>query len=259
MRNKFLKLLKYYAGDLKAEISNDHHRAFVRFVSSYSANITRELFSKPSMGSREAEIQIPGTMENPHDVMDRRDMVEEYLRMTLGYAESTGPVKYESNEPSKLNDDTDQGSVAEGAGEEEQYDGSLKHLKQMECFILESIAYQTLCRRVHEFIYPTLRSPLQDLVAMWSRPDHRYHAYVTRYKLSNTVAELQYIHTSKIRLERSENTDHYLWMIISYCQNGIECWTGEHWDWWPLPACSRPLDEGETRIRWECVSGLFLE
>jgi hypothetical protein len=254
MRNNFRKLLKLYAGDLKAEISNDYHRAFVGFVSSYSTNITRELFSKSPIGDGEVEIRIPEPGEDPHDVMNRRDIVEEYLHMTVGHAESTDSLEYESNDPSKRSDDSDQDSVAEGAGEEEPYDGSLMHLKQMERFILESVAYQTLCRRLHEFIYPTMQSRLRDLVAMWSRPDHRYHAYVTRYKLSNTVAELQNIHPSKIRFERSQKAAHHLWKIMSSCQNGIECWTGEHWDWWPLPACSRPLDEEETRVRWECVS-----
>ncbi|RDL36050.1 uncharacterized protein BP5553_06662 [Venustampulla echinocandica] len=255
MRNNFRKLLKHFAGDLKAEISTDHHRAIVAFVSSYSTNITRELFSKPSLGDWEVEVRIPEPVGNPHTAMDRRDMVEEYLHMTFDSIESTDPTNFDSNDPSKLSDDSDQDSVAEGAGEEEPYDDSLKHLEQLECFILESVAYQTLCRRLHEFIYPTLRSRLRGLVAMWSRLDHRYHAYVTRYKFYNTIAELQYIHPSKIRFERSQKAGNHLWKIMSYYQNRIECWTGEHWDWWPLPVYPRPLDEGETRVRWECTCG----
>ena len=258
IRNNFRKLLKFYAGDLKAEISNDHHRAFVGFVSSYSTNITRELFSKLPIGDGEVEVRIPESVEDPHDIMARRDIVEEYLHMTLGHAESADSLEYEPNNPSKLSDDSDQESIAEGGGEEEPYDGSLRHLKEMECFVLESVAYQALRRRLHEFIYPTMQSRLRDLVAMWSRPDHRYHAYVTRYKLPNTVAELQNIHPSKIRFERSEKAGRHLWTIMSSCQNRIECWTGERWDWWPLPACSRPLDEEETRVRWECVSSPYI-
>jgi hypothetical protein len=253
MRNNFRKLLKLYAGDLKAEISNDHHRAFVGFVSSYSANITRELFSKVPMGDGEVEVRIPEPVEDAQDFMARRNIVEEYLHMTLGHVGSTDSVEYESNDPGKLSDDSDQDSVAEGDGEEEPYDGSLRHLKEMECFVLESVAYQALCRRLHEFIYPTMQSRLRDLVAKWSRPDHKYHAYVTHYKLYNTVAELQNIHPSKIRFDQSDEPGRHLWKIMSSCQNGIECWTGERWDWWPLPMCSRPLDEEETRVRWECV------
>jgi hypothetical protein len=140
MSNNFRKLLKHYAWDLKAEMSSDDHRAFVGFVSSYSSNITREFFSKPSMGDREVEVRI------------------------------------QVDELSERNYDSDQDSVAEGVGEEEPYDGSLNHLDRIECFILESVAYQTLRRRLQEFIYPSLRSKLRDLVKEWSRPGHKYHA-----------------------------------------------------------------------------------
>jgi hypothetical protein len=270
MRNNFRKLLKHYAEDLKAETSNDRHRALVGFVSSYSANISHELFSKTSMSDQGAEAEIPEPTKKPHDAEDRRKKVEEYLQKRLdhtGSAESAelgdpnNPSKSneveERNENSESDEDSDQDSVVERDGEEESYDGSLKHLDQIKRFILESIAYQTLLRRLHEFIQPSLRSRLRDLVAVWSRPDHKYHVYVTRYKLSNLVAELQYIRPDEIRFDHGEWDDHRARRVTSYYQNVVEYWTGEHWDWWPLAPSSRPLEQLETRIRWKCVSSLL--
>jgi hypothetical protein len=264
MRNNFRKLLKQYAGDLKEEMSNDRHPALVGFVSTYSTKITRELFSKPSIDDQEAKVLIPAPMRKPHAIKDRRKKVEEFLHKTLGHAEPAESTKPDGpNGPSKLNkpneliepnEDSDQDSVAE-AGEEEPYDGSLKRLDQMQRFILESVAFQTLRRRLHDFVYPSLRSRLRDLVTVWSRPDHKYYGHVTRYKLSNLVAELQYIHPREIRFDRGKGAGHNLRRVTSYCQNVVECWTGESWDWWPLPQCSRPLEEWETRVRWQCVSG----
>ncbi|KAI1409804.1 hypothetical protein F5Y13DRAFT_88541 [Hypoxylon sp. FL1857] len=124
----------------------------------------------------------------------------------------------------------------------------------MECFILESVAYQNLHRRLRDFIYPNLGSKLWDLVASWSKPGHRCYDHVTRYKLSNLVAELQYIDSNTIRFDDNEESG-YVVRIIGHFQNSIEIWTKERWDWWPLAQCLRPLKEGETRLRWECTCG----
>ncbi|KAI0842910.1 hypothetical protein F5Y06DRAFT_76436 [Hypoxylon sp. FL0890] len=240
MRSEFRKMLKRYALNLKAEAHSDHHQAIVRFVGSFSACITRDVFSKFSTGGRETEFRIPESLQN---IRDSREMVEEYLQKVLG------PAK-----PIECNEDSDQDSTDEEFGEEEPYDGSLGHLDRMERFIQESIAYQILRRQVYDFVYPSLGSRLRDLVSSWSRPSHKYHDYIIRYKLSNLVAELQYINPDTIRFDYNEETD-YLAKAVGYSQTLVELWTNERWDWWPLAQCSRPLKEGETRLRWECTCG----
>jgi len=136
MRTNFWKLLRLYAGDLKAENSHDCHRAFVEFVSSHSTNIKPKLFSKVSIDNGDAEARVPEPVEAALDFMARRNIVEDYVHMTLSHVGATDYVDYESNDLGKLSDDSDQISVAEGDGEEEPYDDSLRHLKEMECFIL---------------------------------------------------------------------------------------------------------------------------
>jgi len=266
MRNNFRKLLKKYAGDLKEEIS-PHDSALVGFVSSYSSKITRELFSKLSMVDKEAEVRTLGLIGKPHDAGDVREAVEEYLQKTPSYAEPTELTKPDNpsnpnrpnnvskpDKPTEPDEDSDQDSIAEGDGEEEPYDGSLNYLERMERLILGSIAFQTLRRRLHAFVHPSLPSRLRDLITEWSRLDHKYHGHVTRYKLFNLWAELQYIHPHEIRFGYDEGVHHNLRKILGHCQDAVERWTGERWDWWPLPPCSRPLKMGEEIVQWKCVS-----
>lgn len=268
---KFRKLLKHYARDLKAETSNDSHRNFVAFVTCHSAAITQEMFSKISINEQGAAARIPEFIRDPRDTEERRKKVEEYLRKTPDHTSSAESAEFGGpKNRSKFNDvdgqngnsdsdeDSDPFSVSEDDGEGELYDGSLQHLdRQLTRLTLKSVAYQTLLRRLHEFTHPTLQSKLRDLVAVWSKPDNGYNAYLTRYRLSDLVAELQYILPQEIRFDHGKEDDHHTRGLISYCQNIVECWTGEQWDWWPFIPFSRPLGQWETRVRWECVSSLL--
>ncbi|KAM7208690.1 hypothetical protein V8F06_014931, partial [Rhypophila decipiens] len=154
------------------------------------------------------------------------------------------------------NEDSDQDSVVDEPGEEEPYHGRLEHLDRVKAFILESQAYQALHGRLFDFIYPSSRSRLRDLIATWSRKDHKYHAHVSRYGLSNLAAELQYIDPHQLRFYDDEDDRRYAPETINCFQNAVERWTRESWDWSPLPPCSRPLKNGrETRVRWKCTCG----
>ncbi|KAI1374084.1 hypothetical protein F4677DRAFT_447730 [Hypoxylon crocopeplum] len=118
----------------------------------------------------------------------------------------------------------------------------------------EPTTYQALYRRLHDLAYPSLQSKLRHLMVVWSKPDHRYHAYITRYNLSDLIAELRYINPHDIRIDSGEETSR-LRRVINRYQNLVETWTWERWDWWPLFQCSRPLEEEETRVRWDCTCG----
>ncbi|KAI0890580.1 uncharacterized protein GGS22DRAFT_151294 [Annulohypoxylon maeteangense] len=236
-RNRFRKLLKRHALDLKAEARNDSHQAFIRLVSSLSSSITRELFSKFGMDN---QFQIPSFLQN---IPDRRQKVNDYIRK-----------QYNHVEPVESQDDSDQDSLDEEA-DEELYDESLPPLDQLSHFITSSIAYETLRRRFHEFVYPSLRSKLRNLLELWSRHDNKYHAYVLRYGLPNLAAELQHINPHEIKFPPADERVDYMTRLTGNCQDTIERWTGERWDWSPLPRCARSLKAGESRIRWECNCG----
>jgi hypothetical protein len=42
--------------------------------------------------------------------------------------------------------------------------------------------------------------------------------------------------------------------ILNTIQGLVEDLTALEWDWWPLPSRMHPLNEGETRVYWRCVS-----
>ncbi|KAI1461605.1 hypothetical protein F4805DRAFT_476159 [Annulohypoxylon moriforme] len=236
MRNRFRKLLKFYALDLRSEAHESKHISSATFISSFSSNITRELFSSIYIGGK---FEIPASLR---DIPDRREKVNNYIRDHLSNAE-----------PIELDEDSDEDSV-EDIDEFEPYDGSLFYLDQLKQFITGSAAYKNLRRRLYESAYPNLRSKLRNRLEKWSRYDHKYHVHVARYGLLDLAAELQYINPHEIQFLPTEKIN-YMTTLIGYCQDMIEYWTGEHWDWSPLPRYAGPLKIGEARIRWECSCG----
>lgn len=256
MRNNFRRLLKHFANNLKAEILSESHQDLRRFISSYSTMITRELFAMVPIDER------PNT--NPHDLITENGItsvekrladeikVESYLQ-SLHRSGAAPQISELTQVLDPDDEESDQDSVAEEAGEDDPYEGNLQNLDQMKHFILESTAYQILHRRLGDFIEPSLNSRFRDLVSRWSNPEHKNHADAARYKLRNLATELQHVSPLGIQFERDEISSRFF-KFMSHCQHLIERWTGEPWDWWPLPRCPRPLAESETRLRWECVS-----
>ncbi|KAI1476419.1 hypothetical protein F4774DRAFT_428024 [Daldinia eschscholtzii] len=121
-------------------------------------------------------------------------------------------------------------------------------------FLFGGKTYRYLLKQLRTFINRRSKSQPRDLLTSWSASNHEYHGYVSRYKLFNLVAELQYIRLSEIRFEECERLSPVL-DAMRRCQDTVELWTGETWDWWPLPQCLRPLKEGEVRLRWKCGCG----
>ena len=261
IRNNFRKLLKLYAANLKQEALNDQQQHLVRFVSFYAGHITSEVFSSRIFHDRKSWHDILAA-KNLHAVNEHRPAVEEYLHRqdhidAANDPNEEVPATTDSRQGLSVepDEDSDQDSVVE-FGDEEHYDGPFEHLNHMGRFATESDAYETFCRQLQEFVHPSLGSKLRDLVTAWSSPEHKYHAHVTHYKLANLIAELQYIHPSKIQIGLCQRPQYDLQKLLSQCQSIVEHWTGEHWDWWPLPECARLLEDDETRVQWECVSAL---
>ncbi|KAJ5429553.1 hypothetical protein N7491_006569 [Penicillium cf. griseofulvum] len=257
MRNNFRRMLKHFANNLKADILSESHRDLRSFVSSYSAMITRELFAMASI-DKERNIK-PHVLEAGHRIasVEKRLTYERKVEFYLQNLHRDGTAPQTSESIGIFNSDdeeSDQDSVAEEAGEDEPYEGSLQNLDRMRYFILESAAYQILRRRLEGFVRPSLHSRARDLVTRWSALGHKNYGDVARYKLRNIVSELQHVSPHEIQFERDQNTCRFF-SFVSHYQHMIERWTGEPWDWWPLPHRPRALAESETRLRWKCACG----
>lgn len=176
MQNNFQKLLKHHARDLKRETADDQQRAVVGFLSSYASAITREVFSNGFI-DRTRTLELTKTR---HEIADRRNIVEQYLRNDFPLADgadTSEPTKPEDdNLPNNLiseheagwpNEDSDQDSVDEAPGEEELYDGTITNVDRLSRFILHSVAYKTLHRRLHEFVHPSLQTRLRNMITAW--------------------------------------------------------------------------------------------
>ncbi|RAO74323.1 uncharacterized protein BHQ10_010335 [Talaromyces amestolkiae] len=197
MRNNFRRLLNHFAIDLKADILNELHRDLRSFVSSYSAMITRELFAmtpidkERSMNSSTSEAQHRTVSERSVQKSRMQDSSQDRELRTFQISDTSNPNDEES----------DQDSVAEEADDDEPYEGSLDHLDQIKHFILESTAYQTLRRRLEEFVQPTLYSRLRDLVTKWSSQEDKNHGEVARYNLRDLATELRHVNPHEIKFD----------------------------------------------------------
>lgn len=266
-RNNFRKLLKHFASDLRVEAVNNHHQALVRFINTKLSNITQELFSEFSSDDQKAGEKIPEPRIYHHADGKSQKRVEEDLQISQDpeFVKQATPAHL--NSLTYYNDTSDQIELSE-SDEESDQDGvdkeaeSVKldidlteHFDELKQFILDSAAYRTLRRRFDEFIRPSLGSKIEDLLLRWSRHDHRHHSFVARYKLFNIISELEYAnpHPQEIRLDE-DNKRTYWQALLGYYQKKAEDLTQEAWDWWPLPPYLRPLENNESRLRWQCVS-----
>ncbi|KAI1390198.1 uncharacterized protein F4822DRAFT_228499 [Hypoxylon trugodes] len=216
IRAKSRRLLERFALELEAEMHGNTYHAVSGFIRSFSGLIVMEMFSALLLGDQDSRAQNPESSQN---TTPPRELVERYLCRNLGSADEVPG-----------------------------------HVDRIEHFIEESIAYRALYSRLHHIVFPTMHSRLQELVDSWSKPDHRYHGFITRYKLPNLVSELHNIDPQKIKLNLDGNFIG-LHRIINRYQNAVELWTGTRWDWWPLPQCVRILKEEEVRLQWDCACG----
>lgn len=245
-RNTFRIFLKRFALDLQTEAGNNNqHQEVAIFISSFLSHIMEE-FSVISHIIIPTGNQVQ-TYQFLNELFKRRDgpkTDDDYYYMYRGRGSNVFPTRPRN--------DSDQKSLDKETDEEPD-DGSLTKFHNMRQFILGSTAYQSFCRRLHDFIYPSLGSELRNLLASWSNPGHRFHAYLVQYNLPDLVTELQYIDPRQIKFHSDEKVSRLTHMMSHY-QNTIEHWTGEKWDWWPIPRFQGPRKMGQVRLKWECVS-----
>ncbi|KAJ5211292.1 hypothetical protein N7491_011112 [Penicillium cf. griseofulvum] len=148
MRNNFRRLLKHFANDLKTDIFSASHQDLRSFVNSYSTMITRELFAMTTTDKEGIlKLHILDTDVASDETRLSHEMKVEFYLQNLRRGDIANP-----------DEESDQDSVTEEAGEDEPYEGSLQNLDQMKHFILESAAYQIFRRRLEEFVQPSLYS-----------------------------------------------------------------------------------------------------
>ncbi|CAI7569392.1 unnamed protein product [Penicillium pancosmium] len=267
MKSSFRRLLKHFADNLKAEALDERQKDIRTFVSCYSANITQELFdniltggeqiiedsrdNNREEGLKEPRFPVENDLKSLHESCPSRErQVEDYLENLYGVP----PPARSPHQLNKSPGESEDGSVSEESDDEEAYEGGLQNLDQMKEFILESYAYQIFMSRLEELVQPTLYSQLRHIVKRWSVPEHKRHGRVARYKLHNLVTELRCVSPDQLRLEKTSRGSS-LSKTIGRWQHEVESWSGERWDWWPLPRCHRPLRESESRLHWTCMCG----
>ncbi|CAM1503021.1 Fc.00g077970.m01.CDS01 [Cosmosporella sp. VM-42] len=162
MRAHFQKLLKHYAIGFKTETPQHAHqrqRDLVRFLSSFSTSITRTFFSDPAL--RAANAQAFGLERTSKNAEDRQQLAERYLRTSSGASKSTEAAEPNNPAIAEQEDGSDKDSSSEEGPEEgpeeEPYEGTLEHLAEMRRLIVDSTAYKTLHRRLHDFVHPSCK------------------------------------------------------------------------------------------------------
>jgi hypothetical protein len=245
LRKHFRKLLRQYAEDLKAEATNDRHWSTVDFVRSNATRITQAMFQTSSLRTTTAELQL-GDRSTADSRRERRRRVEAYLRNLYAGGEETCQ-EHGRSEP-ESDSDTEQ-----DLSDEEPWHGPLQNLDQIQNFLLDGVAYPKLHQKLYDFVFPTLEAKLEALVAAWTKPGHRHHSLLSQHRIPALVSELRYNDPLEIQIDHFDEDHLKLSHRIGDCQDAVERWTGERWDWWPLPRFHQPLKEGEARVRWKCV------
>ncbi|KAJ5731809.1 uncharacterized protein N7483_006317 [Penicillium malachiteum] len=125
MRNNFRRMLKHFASNLKADILSESHRDLRSFVSSYSATITHELFIMAPI-DKERNIK-PHVLEAGHRIASAQKRLthERKVKFYLQNLHRGGSAPRTSEILGVFNSDdeeSDQDSVEEEAGEDEPYE-----------------------------------------------------------------------------------------------------------------------------------------
>ncbi|EXF80638.1 hypothetical protein CFIO01_06344 [Colletotrichum fioriniae PJ7] len=75
---------------------------------------------------------------------------------------------------------------------------------------------------------------------------------IEKERLPALLSELDHCAPTKWKLDDA--------VTISWCDRSklaLECLSGRHWDWWPLPSPHRPLKSDGIRLIWTCGCGDF--
>ncbi|EED17827.1 hypothetical protein TSTA_116170 [Talaromyces stipitatus ATCC 10500] len=235
------------AKELQAQIIRIRMQVFVEFEDSDSSiedgsvfSATLSIPSTRSLDSGRADINTL-LVQGFATLLHEDDTVLSLL--LLGRDRHTSRISDVIEVSNPEDEESDQDSVTEELGDDEPYEGSLQHLDQIKHLILQSTTYQILRHRPGEFVQPTLHSRLRDLVTRWSNPADKNHGEIARYNLWDLLTELRHVYHYRNKFKYDNNMSGFL-RFTGHYQHIVERWTGERWDWWPLPRCPRNQRQG---------------
>lgn len=119
-------------------------------------------------------------------------------------------------------------------------------------FILASVAFQNMTKRLADFVHPSFRSQTQTLISkLLEGKDVEHDRYwaTAKTKMQTVVTEIEESLPESIMLETK-----YKMVLLDRFQVWVESVTGETWNWWPLRPPKYPFDSSAANIEWRCVS-----
>jgi hypothetical protein len=181
-------------------------------------------------------------------------VIEEFLRGLANAPEKNSqqdeqvlPTEESKVEP-ESEDDNESDTESEdnfniGRQEPESLTEFVKH------FIISSTAFESLRRNLRNFVHPSFKIMLDDLVNKLSYPKNEKLRTISRYNLCSLVYELQDVQPNEIKISYNERFN-----LFNYIKGMVEDRTGEEWEWWPFKPRRRVILPGEARLEWRCVS-----
>ena len=221
----FRRILKQYSRDLKKE-ARDRGQTFaavlVRRSSRYIASTLRQKLEGPRKGYRHDQILHEKESDNLRGLK-----IEQYLR---SMKEPLPPSSSLSDEPRIKDEPLEELSSSDTDTSDNDLDDKLPEVSQVKDFMFTSVAFLALRATAWQLVDRSLQLKLRRLAAEIeccpATPiDVSYEAIET---ISNRVKAV------------------------------IEDLTRVSWDWWPLKPRTRHIPAGYARIRWYCVSAIYM-
>jgi hypothetical protein len=218
--------------ELKNEVQGENHLFAVRLVRSRSAFVAKEICRRITPQTRDDEKL---NKIKSYKAEDAYAKVNKYLKDQRVGVE----VEYHVRDDSNSSDEN--GSDMQGA--------EMTELSLVKRFMVSSLAFASLQKNLHDFVYPSFKSSVHHLIDTLSRPKHKEFKICSRYDLRGLVAELQHVQPNQVSITYKEDIS-----LTDHVKGWIEDRTCEEWEWWPLRPRLRALSPYEARLRWPCVS-----
>jgi hypothetical protein len=151
--------------------------------------------------------------------------------------------KPEQTEEGSSDESEDEG-VGDDPTEDEEY--SLSQVKQ---FMLTSFALVALRENLRNFVRPTFQPKFRELLRATKETRALPQGHVQESWIRTCISEVQSIDPTMIEVSRTSDDS-----LINKLKIFVEKWTRERWDWWPLSPAQHPLNSGQARLKWTCVS-----
>lgn len=150
----------------------------------------------------------------------------------------------DESEGEEVEEGKEVGEAEVSPNEDEEY--NLSEVKQ---FMLPSLAFVALRDNLRNFVQPTFQSKFGELLRATKETRTLSHGHVQESWIRTCISEVQSIDPTLIEISRTSDDS-----LINKLKAFVEKWTRERWDWWPLSPAQHPLNSGQARLKWTCVS-----